>query len=88
VFNYGDVNGVDFWNNSIALAPDARNKMGSVIHRRIVRTKGGKDSGELVVEMDWIMPTGKTILRETTKFVFHAAANTQFVRFIQLHLRP
>jgi len=78
-FNYGDVNGVDFWNNSNTLAPAAQNKMGTVAHRRIVSTKNGKDSGELVVEMDWIMPNGKPILRETTRFIFRAGPNTRAV---------
>jgi hypothetical protein len=67
------VNGVDFWNNSNTLAPAAQSKMGTVAHRRIVSTKNGKDSGELVVEMDWIMPNGKPILRETTRFIFAPA---------------
>lgn len=78
-FNYGDVNGVDFWNNSNTLAPEAQGKMGTVAHRRIISMKSGKDSGELVVEMDWIMPNGKAILRETTKFVFHAGPNMRAV---------
>jgi hypothetical protein len=78
-FNYGDVNGVDFWNNSNTLAPDAQSKMGSIVHRRIASTKSGKDSGELVVEMDWIMPNGKAILRETTRFVFHAGPSMRAV---------
>lgn len=78
-FNYGDVNGVDFWNNSDTLKPEAQSKMGTVKHRRIVSTKSGKDSGELVVEMDWIMPNGKPILRETTRFVFRAGPNTRAV---------
>jgi len=78
-FNYGDVNGVDFWNNSDALTPEAQSKMGTIVHRRIVSSKDGKDSGELVVEMDWMMPNGKAILRETTKFVFHASPHTRAV---------
>jgi Methane oxygenase PmoA len=78
-FNYGDVNGVDFWNNSNTLPTEAQNKMGSIVHRRIVSTKSGKDSGELLVEMDWLMPDGKAILRETTKFVFRAGPNLRVV---------
>ncbi|MDQ3685691.1 MAG: PmoA family protein [Acidobacteriota bacterium] len=78
-FNYGSVNGVDFWNNSTSLKPDAAAKMGAVAHRRIVSTKNGKDSGELEVESDWIMPDGKPVLRETTRFVFHHAANMRSV---------
>jgi len=78
-FNYGDVNGVDFWNNSDALTPETQSKMGTIVHRRIVSSKDGKDRGELVVEMDWMMPNGKAIMRETTKFVFHAGPNLRAV---------
>ncbi|HYO63303.1 MAG TPA: DUF6807 family protein, partial [Pyrinomonadaceae bacterium] len=42
-FNYGDVNGVDFWNNSAALAPEQQAKMGTILHRRVVRTKDGRE---------------------------------------------
>jgi hypothetical protein len=71
-FNYGSVNGVDFWNNSSALAPEQQKKMGTVVHRKVISTKSGKDRGELVVEMDWIMPDGQTILNERTTYVFHS----------------
>ncbi len=71
-FNYGDVNGVDFWNNSSALPPEAQKRMGTIIHRRIVRAENGVGRGELEVEMDWIMPDGAPILRERTTFVFYA----------------
>src|SRR6185295_3883336 len=37
-FNYGSVNGVDFWNNSTALAPEQQKKMGMVAHRRVVKS--------------------------------------------------
>src|SRR5258705_7780406 len=62
-FNYGDVNGIDFWNNSDAIKPADRSKYGTIRHTKIKRATGGKESGELEVEMDWIMPDGKTILR-------------------------
>jgi hypothetical protein len=71
-FNYGSVNGVDFWNNSTALAAEQQKKMGTVIHRKVISTKSGKDRGELVVEMDWIMPDGQTILNERTTYIFHS----------------
>ena len=35
-FVYGDVNGVDFWNNSEALTPEEQAKMGTIVHRKIV----------------------------------------------------
>jgi len=77
--NYGSVNGVDFWNNSVALPPEQQQKMGTVVHRRVARTGNGKERGELVVEMDWVMPDGQAILRETTTLVFHAGTNLRAV---------
>src|SRR5438445_13175886 len=38
-FNYGDVNGVDFWNNSTALSHEEQRKMGRIVQRRISRTQ-------------------------------------------------
>lgn len=78
-FNYGNVNGVDFWNNSVALPAAEQKKMGTVVHRRITRTSGGKDRGQLDVEMEWVMPDGQPILREATTFVFHAGPNLRGV---------
>src|SRR5919206_1924411 len=46
-FNHGDVNGLDFWNNSDAIKPQERGKYGSIRHVRINRAAGGKDRGEL-----------------------------------------
>jgi hypothetical protein len=69
-FNYGDVNGFDFWNNSDAIKPEARSKMGTIHHTRIVSTKSGPDSGELVVESVWITGENKPILNESTHYVF------------------
>ena len=77
--NYGNVNGVDFWNNSVALAPEERAKMGTIAQRRITRATGGKDRGELSVETDWIMPDGQPIMREATTFVFHSGPNQRVI---------
>ena len=78
-FSYGDINGVDFWNNSTALTAEAQARMGTTAHRRVVSAKGGAASGELVVEADWVMPDGKAALRETTTFVFHAGRSLRAV---------
>jgi len=69
-FNYGDVNGLDFWNNSDAIGPDRAPRMGTVVHSRVVRTEGGADKGELQVEMQWVDSKGTALLREQTTFVF------------------
>jgi hypothetical protein len=71
--NYGDVNGVDFWNNSEALAPAEAAKMGTIRHRAIRAARGGAQEGVLEVDADWVMPDGSTVLREATRFVFRGS---------------
>jgi len=78
-FNYGNVNGVDFWNNSIDLPAEQQKKMGSVVHHRIVHTTDGKDGAELTVEMDWLMPDGQPVVRETTTYLFHSGPTMRAV---------
>jgi hypothetical protein len=77
--NYGNVNGVDFWNNSTALPAQQQAKMGTVVHRRIVKASGGADKGELEVEMDWIMPDGHPVLHETANFIFRSGSGWRTV---------
>src|SRR5882724_8945346 len=52
--NYGNVNGVDFWNNSTVVSATRQATMGTVLHRRINKATSGADKGELEVETDWI----------------------------------
>jgi len=78
-FNYGDVNGIDFWNNSTVRTAAEKTHMGQIAHRRIVSTKNGKSSGELQVEMDWLMPDNSPILHESTRFVFRSAPNLRAI---------
>ena len=44
-FNYGDVNGFDFWNNSDAIKPEERPKMGTVVHKAVDRGPGRAGPG-------------------------------------------
>ena len=69
-FNYGDVNGFDFWNNSDAIKEADRNKMGTIQHTRVVSTKSGTEHGELVVDSIWVAGDGREILKETTHYIF------------------
>ena len=78
-FNHGDVNGLDFWNNSDAIGPDRAPKMGTILHRRIVEAKSGADRGELVTESEWVQPDGKPLLRERTHYVFRARGDERII---------
>ena len=63
-FNYGNVNGVDFWNNSTFVSEQQQSRMGTVVHKRIVKATSGAEKGELEIETDWIMPDGSKVLGE------------------------
>src|SRR5712691_1021222 len=78
-FDYGNVNGVDFWNNSDAVKPEDSAKMGVIVHRKIVDTHSGADGGSLVADMDWIGPGGVTFLHERAAFTFRGDATTRTV---------
>jgi hypothetical protein len=77
--NYGDVNGVDFWNNSDERSTSEQSKMGTVLHRRVVGAKDGKEEAQLEVEADWIMPDGRPILNERTRYIFSAKENLRII---------
>jgi hypothetical protein len=69
-FNYGNVNGFDFWNNSEAIKPEDAYKMGNVRHCKITAARSGSDSGELAIDADWISGKQQVLLQEHTRFVF------------------
>jgi hypothetical protein len=77
--SYGDVNGVDFWNNSEALSPEDAAKMGTVHHRAIRDAEGGHDRGTLEVTGDWVMPDGSTVIQESTRFVFRGTDDSRSI---------
>lgn len=78
-FNYGNVNGVDFWNNSDAIPPADAPKMGTIRQARIVSAKNGVEAGELEVETEWLNFERKVMLRERTRFVFSGGAEWRSV---------
>jgi Methane oxygenase PmoA len=78
-FNHGDVNGLDFWNNSDAIPAAQAGKMGTIVHQKVVEAKSGAGQGELTVETAWQKPDGSTLLRERTRFVFRAEGTTRSI---------
>jgi hypothetical protein len=69
-FNYENANGFDFWNNSDAIKPENRARMGTILHTKIISTKSGRNSGELVVESLWVNGSNQHILTQTTRYIF------------------
>lgn len=71
-FNYGNVDGFDFWNNSDAVSEDRAGQMGTIYHREIEHAESGTGTGILTVSADWLTPDGRRLLAERTTFHFHA----------------
>jgi hypothetical protein len=81
-FNYGDVNNLDFWNNSDAIPASQASKYGTIVHRSIRSAKSGEGEGVLETTEEWVRPDQKPILREDTKYVFHAALGARTIERI------
>jgi len=77
-FNYGNANGFDFWNNSDAIKPEQRPKMGTIHHEKIVSSRSGA-KGELVVDSVWETGAGQKILNQRTKYVFSQKGDTRTI---------
>lgn len=68
-FNFENLNGLDFWNNSYAIPADKKHLYGWIRTDKILKTKSGK-TGDLVYHANWTNQQNKVILEETTRFEF------------------
>ena len=87
-FNHGEVNGLDFWNNSDAISPERAASMGTIRHRAVTHVESGAGRGVLDVTMDWLAPDGQALLREDTRFAFHAEPERRVVERITTLTSP
>ena len=81
-FNFGDVNGLDFWNNSYAVPAARKSGYGSIRHRKVVSAESGLAQGTLTVASDWVDHTEKILLNEETKFIFSGEGDWRFIKRI------
>ena len=68
-FNFGDVNRLDFWNNSFAIPADKKHQYGSIRLESISKYKDGVE-GRLGYTANWNDHQNNTLLYENTGFVF------------------
>jgi hypothetical protein len=58
-FNFGDVNGFDFWNNSLAVPAERKGHYGRIIHAGIVEATSSGNRGVLEVKTAWFLQITK-----------------------------
>ncbi|MDO1513286.1 PmoA family protein [Maribacter confluentis] len=76
-FNYGDVNGLDFWNNSYAIPDAEKDKYGGIVHDEFLEMD--EDKGVLKVKAFWQTSTNENLLEETTQLTFAQVGNTRII---------
>jgi hypothetical protein len=77
-FNHGEVNGLDFWNNSSAIPAEKKADYGYIVHQKIEKAESG-EKGELKVVMNWQDANGNVILAEQTTYIFSGDKNSRTV---------
>lgn len=80
--NYGDVNGLDFWNNSTDISEEKKNRYGTIRHRSVNKIQADNNKAVLEVSTDWQKPDGTNLLREDTRFVFSGSGNMRTIERI------
>ncbi|WP_156305613.1 DUF6807 domain-containing protein [Sphingobacterium endophyticum] len=68
--NYGNINGLDFWNNSTAIPAEKKKNYGTIKHVSVNKMESNKDRAMLQVTKNWQAPEGNTILKENTQYLF------------------
>jgi len=76
-FNYGDVNGLDFWNNSDAIPEERLEDFGKIVHSDIVEIN--ENAGSLTTKSSWQSTAGEALLNEKTIFKFSYEGNTRII---------
>jgi hypothetical protein len=77
-FNYEKVNGLDFWNNSFAIAPDKKKNYGWIRTQEITETSSGP-KGKLAYQANWTNQNKDVLLQEKTSFVFSAGDHVRVI---------
>jgi hypothetical protein len=77
-FNYENLNGLDFWNNSYAIPADKKAQYGWIRTDKVTEIKNGK-TGILAYHANWTNQTKEVILEENTRFEFSGNATQRIV---------
>src|SRR5664280_1388629 len=80
-FNHGNVNGIDFWNNSSAIPADQKDAYGHIVLQKIVKSLSGK-KGILQVVTNWEDNKGNTLLTENVRYIFSGNKNSRTIDHI------
>ncbi|HLI93796.1 MAG TPA: PmoA family protein [Puia sp.] len=78
-FNYENVNGLDFWNNSYAIPPARKGQYGWIRTDSVSIRSGGPDDASISYAARWTDQQDHTLLTERTHFRFSATAHERII---------
>jgi len=74
--NYGDVNGLDFWNHSDAIPAEKKDGYGTIFHKSVQLDEA---NASLAVVAEWKAPDGTVLIEEHTTFTFSEQGNHRII---------
>ncbi|TPG67455.1 PmoA family protein [Hymenobacter nivis] len=77
-FNFENVNGLDFWNNSYAIPKEKKSRYGWIKTDRILATASGP-TGALAYHANWTNQQNEVLLQETTRFEFSGTGRARTI---------
>lgn len=77
-FNYENVNGLDFWNNSYHIPAEKKKQYGWIRTDKILETQSGP-VGKLVYTANWTNLEKNTLLTEKTTYTFSVVGNSRVI---------
>jgi hypothetical protein len=78
-FNYENVNGLDFWNNSYAIPENKKSQYGWIKTDRILQATSGNSKGTIAYHANWTNKANEVLLEETTSLEFSGTANNRII---------
>jgi hypothetical protein len=80
-FNHGNVNGLDFWNNSSSIPAEKKDLYGHIVYKKTNIITGGR-RGILEVVLNWNDNKGNTLLTENCRYIFEGDKNSRTIDHI------
>ena len=77
-FNYENVNGLDFWNNSYAIAKEKKHLYGWIKTDSVTETRDGA-IGILSFHANWTNQQNEVLLEETTRYEFSGKGHERII---------
>jgi Methane oxygenase PmoA len=77
-FNFENVNGLDFWNNSYAIPANKKSQYGWIKTDTVTQTTSGT-TGTLAYHANWVNINNKTLAQENTQYIFSGTPQQRIV---------